>query len=62
VDREGEHPSSHLKGYKGVIHADGFTGFNGLFVSDRHHADCRWVLLYIERWLKVPVMMMDGTP
>ena len=31
VDRKGEHPSSHLKGYKGVIHADGFTGFNGLF-------------------------------
>ena len=31
VDRKGEHPSSHLKGYKGVIHADGFTGFNDLF-------------------------------
>jgi len=31
VDRKGEHPSSHLKGYKGVVHADGFTGFNGLF-------------------------------
>lgn len=31
VDRKGEHPSSHLKGYKGVIHADGFTGFNALF-------------------------------
>jgi len=35
VDRKGEHPSSHLKGYKGVIHADGFTGFNGLFGIDR---------------------------
>ncbi len=35
VDRKGEHPSSHLKGYKGVIHADGFTGFNGLFRPDR---------------------------
>jgi transposase len=35
VDRKGEHPSSHLKGYKGVIHADGFTGFNGLFGVDR---------------------------
>ena len=32
---KGEHPSSHLKGYKGVIHADGFTGFNGLFGTDR---------------------------
>ena len=35
VDRKGEHPSSHLKGYKGVVHADGFTGFNGLFGTDR---------------------------
>jgi transposase len=35
VDRKGEHPSSHLKGYKGVIHADGYTGFNGLFETDR---------------------------
>jgi len=31
VDRKGEHPSSHLTGYQGVVHADGFTGFNGLF-------------------------------
>ena len=31
VDRKGEHPSTHLAGYKGVVHADGFTGFNGLF-------------------------------
>lgn len=35
VDRKGEHPSSHLKGYRGVIHADGFTGFNGLFGTER---------------------------
>lgn len=35
VDRKGEHPSSHLKGYQGVVHADGFTGFNGLFGADR---------------------------
>jgi len=27
----------------------------------RHHADCRWVLLYIERWLKAPVQMEDGS-
>jgi group II intron reverse transcriptase/maturase len=23
--------------------------------------DCRWVLLYIERWLKAPMQMPDGT-
>ena len=26
-----------------------------------HHTDERWVLLFIERWLKVPVQMLDGT-
>ncbi len=31
VDRKGEHPSAHLSGYKDTVHADGFTGFNGLF-------------------------------
>ena len=27
----------------------------------RHHTDCRWALLYIERWLKAPVQMEDGS-
>ncbi|MGB5560424.1 MAG: IS66 family transposase [Paracoccaceae bacterium] len=31
VDRKGAHPTKHLAGYKGIVHADGFTGFNGLF-------------------------------
>jgi len=26
-----------------------------------HHTDERWVLLYIERWLKAPMQMADGT-
>ena len=26
-----------------------------------HHTDERWVLLYIERWLKAPIQMPDGT-
>ena len=26
-----------------------------------HHTDERWVLLYIERWLKAPMTMRDGT-
>ena len=26
----------------------------------RKHTDCRWVLLYIERWLRAPVMGEDG--
>ena len=27
----------------------------------RHHTDCRWVILYIERWLVAPIQMPDGT-
>src|SRR5262249_36150902 len=27
----------------------------------RNNTDCRWVLLYIERWLKAPVQMEDGS-
>ena len=27
----------------------------------RCHTDCAWVLLYIERWLKAPVQMEDGS-
>lgn len=32
-----------------------------LLKAVRHHTDCPWVLLYIERWLKVPVQMADGS-
>lgn len=27
----------------------------------RKHTDCKWVLLYIERWLKAPAQLLDGT-
>ena len=27
----------------------------------RYHCDCRWVLLYIERWLKAPLRKQDGS-
>jgi RNA-directed DNA polymerase len=27
----------------------------------RKHASCQWVVLYIERWLKAPVQLQDGT-
>jgi len=27
----------------------------------RHHCDYRWVLLYIERWLKAPLRQQDGS-
>lgn len=35
VDRKGEHPVSHLAGYKGWVHADGYSGFNGVFGDEK---------------------------
>ncbi|MEM8800923.1 MAG: IS66 family transposase [Pseudomonadota bacterium] len=37
IDRKGEHPVSHLAGYKSWVHADGYSGFNGLFGEDKAH-------------------------
>jgi RNA-directed DNA polymerase len=32
-----------------------------MLAAVRRHTDCAWVLLYIERWLKAPVQMEDGS-
>jgi RNA-directed DNA polymerase len=32
-----------------------------LMAAVRKHTDCRWALLYIERWLKAPVQLGDGS-
>jgi RNA-directed DNA polymerase len=32
-----------------------------LLKAVRKHTDCSWLLLYIERWLKAPAMLDDGT-
>jgi len=34
-DRRAEHPRSHLAGFQGVLHADGYAGFEGLYDSGR---------------------------
>ena len=41
-DRKGERPRAHLKGFGGVIHADGYAGFNELFAGGHY---CRGRLL-----------------
>jgi group II intron reverse transcriptase/maturase len=35
--------------------------WNLLMKAVRKHTNCRWVVLYIERWLKAEVLMPDGT-
>ena len=32
-----------------------------MLTAVRKHTDCRWVLLHVERWLKAPVQMEDGS-
>ena len=32
-DRRGEHPQSHLQAFDGIIHADGFAGYDKLYVD-----------------------------
>jgi transposase len=34
-DRTAEHPERHLAGYAGILQADAYAGFNGLYASDR---------------------------
>ena len=34
-DRKGEHPRDHLKSFKGVLHADGYAGFNAIFETGK---------------------------
>ncbi len=35
IDRKGQHPENHLENYQGWVHADGYSGFNGLFGQDK---------------------------
>ncbi|HEY0281853.1 MAG TPA: IS66 family transposase [Rhizomicrobium sp.] len=34
-DRKGERPQNHLKSFKGMLHADGYAGFNVLFETGK---------------------------
>jgi Transposase IS66 family len=38
----GEHPKAHLHDFRGVIHADGYSGFNGLFAGNRISEAACW--------------------
>ena len=39
-DRKGEHPQQHLQDFHGVIHADGFAGYDKLYHGTRIEAAC----------------------
>jgi len=37
-DRKGEHPTSHLKGFRGLLQVDGYAGFGRLVAADAKNA------------------------
>ncbi|WP_425220260.1 IS66 family transposase [Robbsia andropogonis] len=39
-DRRGEHPQRHLGEFNGIIHADGFAGYDALYGDSRTQAAC----------------------
>ena len=41
-DRKGERPSLHLKDFAGVLHADGYAGFDRLYEADRIREAACW--------------------
>lgn len=41
-DRKGKHPTQHLAGFAGTLHADGFAGFNNLYRTGRIHEAACW--------------------
>ena len=62
----GRHPEGRCWRYDWVLDLDIKSFFDTidwelLWRALRRHTDCKWALLYIERWLKAPVCMPDGT-
>ena len=53
-DRKGEHPQAHLKDFRGVIHADGYAGFNELFAGDGFETG-----VHAERAQEMPDVVLD---
>ena len=39
-DRKGEHPRSHLAGFRGILQADGYAGYSGIYNSGVTEAAC----------------------
>src|ERR1700721_573003 len=39
-DRKGEHPRSHLAGFRGILQADGYAGYAGLYQQGITEAAC----------------------
>src|SRR5205807_468660 len=47
VGRSGDAPAAFLKGYKGFVHADGYTGYNPVYAGGATHAGC---MMHVRRY------------
>jgi len=52
--REGVHPRTHLKNFRGTLQADGFSGFDALFGDGRVHLAACWAQGSREQWNRKP--------
>ena len=41
-NRKGEHPQSHLEGFKGILHADSYAGFDAIFEGNQVSEAACW--------------------
>jgi transposase len=41
-DRKGDHPQQHLRGFEGILQADGYAGFNRLYAGGRIQEAACW--------------------
>lgn len=47
VGRSGDAPATFLKGYKGFVHADGYTGYNPIYEGGATHVGC---MMHVRRY------------
>src|SRR5262245_4260183 len=47
VGRSGDAPAAFLRGYKGFVHADGFTGYNPIYEGGATHVGC---MMHVRRY------------
>ena len=55
-DRKGEHPQAHLKDFTGVLHADGYAGFNRLYETGRIGQAACWAHYLESDFMWSPVL------
>jgi hypothetical protein len=56
ANRDGEHPRRHLAGYAGILQADAYSGFNGLYDPKRSPGPITEAACWSHGWRKFFVL------